>query len=521
MSDDQIDPPSNQPNRRLVEQPRNIITYGETLGPQSHQKLHDISVSGKPRGRSQEYSKVLLDVPKPTVGIPRKGSNSLLATTGGSASLSDPPTQSLEFHDTTNTEAHIRDAKLSFSGVIPSVIPHNSTETPRYPSERKDYDLVGALSSAFAGNAIPDDFDDSSAFPSGSDSDSAELSKRRRRTRVARKPVSQIPTSPALKRLRQERTPKEFYAPPSEKTIQQYLDVEYSSVHLPPGVSVAPENDSEFREPDDELLLDYDSSTEMVEALRKQEQLKSNLAAKVLTHNLRFVVEQAKLAVRGCRRSDAFRQYNVANVPPTAEYVRRVEEDCGDRAVDWIWDKLPDWESNSKPRKYRSRVSAFESYSKTTTPSESSDFSEEVVAQTVKRPQPENDTNTRKRVKFSDEIVDIAPPAIQSEDISRSEIDAILCGKLLQKLIKGKVQITAQELQNVMSFLRNPLLEPTVKRLRKGEDLKLSTITRQGYDSILRSLLYIVQLECSNLGIPELIEGALKWEAHRIVNNGS
>ncbi|KAJ3743479.1 hypothetical protein DFH05DRAFT_1216104 [Lentinula detonsa] len=228
---------------------------------------------------------------------------------------------------------------------------HNTSEDSQHQqSEKVEQTLVGALTSAFAGNAVPDDFDESSDFSSVSDY-SVEAIKRPRRRRIALRRVPQIPTSPALRRHRQERTPKELHVPPSEKTIRKYLDVEYSSLHLPLGVSVAPENDSEYVDPEDGLLLDYDSSAEIIETRREQERIKLDHAPNILLHNLRFVKKQTESAARRIRPSNSVRQYIVPPVSSTVGYLQRAENNFGNQALDLVWGDLPDWEFISKPRK--------------------------------------------------------------------------------------------------------------------------------------------------------------------------
>lgn len=337
---------------------------------------------------------------------------------------------------------------------------HNVMRNSQYKSEEEEHDLVGALSSAFARNAIPDDFDDSSDFSSGTHSDVAPP-KRSRSLRQAIKRVPQIPTSPALKLLRQERTTKGLCVPLSEEAIQKYLDVEYSSVHLPLGVSVAPENDSEYVDPNDELLLDYDSSNELVAMRREQKQLRLYHAPTVLVHNLRFVMEQAESSAGGISRSNPFRQYNVSTMPLTMAYVQRVESHCGYGTLDSIRSNMPDWDFHPKPLKvsssssqkkrklihlfkqYRIRVAADGSYSNNAVPAESLDVGE-LVARPEKHPQPENDSETRKRVKFFNNAANLDPSTTLSEGAGRPEFDVIACGELLLKLVKGKVQIAAQ-----------------------------------------------------------------------------
>ncbi|KAJ4492734.1 hypothetical protein C8J55DRAFT_501178 [Lentinula edodes] len=398
---------------------------------------------------------------------------------------------------------------------------HNVMRNSQYKSEEEEHDLVGALTSAFARNAIPDDFDDSSDFSSGTHSDVAPP-KRSRSLRQAIKRVPQIPTSPALNLLRQERTPRGLCVPLSEEAIQKYLDVEHSSVHLPLGVSVAPENDSEYVDPNDELLLDYDSSTEIVAMRREQEQLRLYHAPTVLVHNIRFVMKQAESSAGSINRSNPFRQYNVSTMPLTMSYVQRVESHCGYRALDSIRSNMLDWDFHPKPRKYRVRVAADGSYSNNLVPVESSDVGEP-VARPEKHLQPDNELEIRKRVKFFDNVdnvVNFDPSTTLSEGVSRPEFDVITCGELLLKLVKGKVQIAAQELEDIISFLRNPSLEYIAKKFRQGDDLDfLNTVARQDYDSIWRSLRYIIQSASGALGIPEPIEGTLKWEASRVMEN--
>ncbi|GAW02156.1 hypothetical protein LENED_003792 [Lentinula edodes] len=398
-----------------------------------------------------------------------------------------------------------------------SASPHNVMRNSQYKSE-EEHDLVGALTSAFTRNAIPDDFDNSSDFSSGTHSDVAPP-KRSRSLRQAIKRVPQIPTSPALNLLRQERTPGGLCVPLSEEAIQKYLDVEYSSVHLPLGVSVAPENDSEYVDPNDELLLDYDSSNEIVAMRREQQQLRLYHAPTVLVHNLRFVMEQAESSAGGISRSNPFRQYNVSTMPLTMAYVHRVESHCGYGALDSIRSSMPDWDFHPKPLKYRIRVAADGSYSNNAVPAESLDVGE-LVARPEKHPQPENDSETRKRVKFFNNVANLVPSTTLSEGAGRPEFDVIACGELLLKLVKGKVQIAAQELEDIMSFLRNPSLEYMAKKFRQGDDLGFfNTVARHDYDSIWRSLRYIMQSASGALGIPEPIEGALKWEASRVMKN--
>ncbi|KAJ3915944.1 hypothetical protein F5877DRAFT_81376 [Lentinula edodes] len=398
-----------------------------------------------------------------------------------------------------------------------SASPHNVMRNSQYKSE-EEHDLVGALTSAFTRNAIPDDFDNSSDFSSGTHSDVAPP-KRSRSLRQAIKRVPQIPTSPALNLLRQDRTPRGLCVPLSEEAIQKYLDVEYSSVHLPLGVSVAPENDSEYVDPNDELLLDYDSSNEIVAMRREQQQLRLYHAPTVLVHNLRFVMEQAESSAGGISRSNPFRQYNVSTMPLTMAYVHRVESHCGYGALDSIRSSMPDWDFHPKPLKYRIRVAADGSYSNNAVPAESLDVGE-LVARPEKHPQPENDSETRKRVKFFNNVANLVPSTTLSEGAGRPEFDVIACGELLLKLVKGKVRIAAQELEDIMSFLRNPSLEYMAKKFRQGDDLGFfNTVARHDYDSIWRSLRYIMQSASGALGIPEPIEGALKWEASRVMKN--
>ncbi|KAJ4000549.1 hypothetical protein F5050DRAFT_1730467 [Lentinula boryana] len=483
--------------------------------------------------RSQAPRKIN-DTPPPSVQIPPTGRLRQYPVSSGadidghksllSEATSNETARSPELYAGDQEARHSASTFNRAIGLSPVFTHDTSEDSQHQQSEKDEQTLVGALTSAFAGNAVPDDFDESSDFSSVSDY-SVEAIKRPRRRRIALRPVPQIPTSPALRRHRQERTPKELHVTPSEKTIRKYLDVEYSSLHLPPGVSVAPENDSEYVDPEDGLLLDYDSSAEIIETRREQKRIKLDHAPNILLHNLRFVKKQTESAARGIRPSNSVRQYIVAPVSSTVGYLQRAENNFGKQALDSVRDDLPDWEFISKPRKFRTRVPVNKSYSRETTPAESSDVGEELGVNN-KRPQSES-PEIRKRVKFSDEVpsVSVAQSALPNEGGGGAEcsgFDAILCGELLQKLTKGKVQIAAQELQHILTFLKHPSLVYTAKKFRKGEDLSsLSTIIYQAYGSIWRSLQYIAQSSFGTLGISEAVEGILRSEAQRIVSSES
>ncbi|KAJ3840546.1 hypothetical protein F5878DRAFT_64882 [Lentinula raphanica] len=399
-------------------------------------------------------------------------------------------------------------------------------------SASAEVDLVDALASAFASNADNNDLDefDGSSF-GGSDSDSVvEIPRRSSRRRAPIIRVPQIPASPALNRLRQEWTTKEASVPPSEKALEEYLEVEHIPVHLPLGVSIAPGNDSEYVDPDTEVSLDYDASADVNEAREKQQQLKRESAPKVLSHNLRFLKQRNKqTSARGFQAPNVVPQYNVTPVPSTTAFLQRVETMCGEQALDLFQNELRNWEHMPKPRKLRSRLPAERSHrnSKETTPAASSDIDEVPGRKTrSRRAQIENDSRTRKRVKFSEEssAVSTATTGIlneNAEDASgESRFDAVFCGELLQKLIKGKVQIAAQELQSLLSFLEDPFLVYMANKFQNGEDLPLSASISQAYDSIWRALRYIGQSSSGTLGISEGIEDMIRGEAQRIMSIG-
>ncbi|KAJ3802636.1 hypothetical protein GGU11DRAFT_740414 [Lentinula aff. detonsa] len=485
--------------------------------PQAPRKIDDTppNVQIPPIGRLRKYPVSSgADIDRPI-----RGHKSLLSEATSNETARSPESYAGD------QEARNYASTFNLAVDLSPVFTHNTSEdSQRQRSEKDKQTLVGALTSAFASNTVPDDFDESSDFSSVSDH-SVEAIKRPRRRRIALRRVPQIPTSPALRRHRQERTPKELHVPPSEKTIRKYLDVEYSSLHLPLGVSVAPENDSEYVDPEDGLLLDYDSSAEIIETRREQERIKLDHAPNILLHNLRFVKKQTESAARRIRPSNPVRQYIVPPVSSTVGYLQRAENNFGKQALDLVWGDLPDWEFISKPRKFRSRVPVNKSYSRETTPVESSDVGEELGVNN-KRAQSEN-LEIRKRVKFSDEVpnVSVAQSAVPNEGDGGAEcsgFDPILCGELLQKLTKGKVQIAAQELQHILAFLKHPLLMDVAKKFRKGEDLSsLSTIMYQAYGSIWRSLQYIAQSSLGALGISEAVEGILRLEAQRIVSSES
>ncbi|KAE9395164.1 hypothetical protein BT96DRAFT_942605 [Gymnopus androsaceus JB14] len=438
-------------------------------------------------------------------------------------SLSDP-TGSLA----SETEAgdaliqpEVNDLVEALSSAFSQNANQDSGSRREFASGWQDYDLVGALSSAFANNAIPDTDDESSATSSDPGSETiphSEFPTRRRRRRLALKRVPQIPSSP-VKRLRPKRTPKALYIPPNEKAIEAYLDIEYLPVELPLGISVAPENESEYVDPDDEVLLDYDSSSEIIEKRTKQEQQKLNHSSTTLRNNLRFLFMEKVLSCKAPKPTP-IRQYTISTASSTTAYVSRVEEHCGDRALSEILDGLPSWEANIKPRTYFRRRATFDEPSSERGISEISSQGEETedsVVETTKRSYSEEDSVPRKRVKFSDTVSVGFQSGVEIDAANiQTKFDVVLCGESLQKLVKGK------EIELVLSFFATSTLEHIIRKSQvvDGDELDfLSTDNLQACKSIWQALQYISESAPGALGLPGIVEGTLIWEARKLVHS--
>ncbi|KIK61360.1 hypothetical protein GYMLUDRAFT_581079, partial [Collybiopsis luxurians FD-317 M1] len=400
--------------------------------------------------------------------------------------------------------------------------------------------LVSALASAFANNAVaktPYIGEDESDGPSSLSDSGSEvapepgLSEHPRRGRHGRviTPITQIPSP--VKRLRPQRAPKDVYAAPSEQTLHEQLDTESPSLQLPVGVSIAPENESEYMDTDDGVLLDYDSSEEVEEERTKRRKLETALAPKVLGNNLRFLqVQRRRSSHRKHPASSALRR-DIPQVRSSMAYIQRVEEYCGEPALDYIWCGRQAWASNWKPKQYQ--ISAEEFYSASTPPSDShdSEIQEEEEADEsqeetlngvisphlTKHSYPEGNTAPQKRVKFVDDAQLKTPLTTAGpRPENHTQFDAVRCGELLQKLVKGKVQMAEQELRELLLFFGNPSFEQIIRQSRNGDRLGADS-QQQAHNSILISLQYIAQSAAGTLGIPEMYEGTLKWESRKLL----
>lgn len=386
-------------------------------------------------------------------------------------------THSITPTDNKSTKSSSARPRTSFNGVYSS-----KNQTGHVSMQFGAASLVSALSSAFSQNAIQDSKQNrASAFASNSDnieddesSDSLSdpnfdsLPPKRRRRRIA---LKQVPQIPPVKRIRPKRTPKLSYAALSETTVTTNVEhlLEHFSVDLPLGVSIASENGSEYVDPDDEVLLDYDSSSAIIEERSEQEKLKTDLSPLALKNNLRFVLKEAhsRLNTRPIPR-----QYSISTAPSRAAYVQKVKEYYGDRALGSILDEILRWEATIiKPQNYvsplfpchmqlrklimlmqfrpQAPINDIVPESGSPEPLEISRAPENSRnAIPTKRSHPEDDLASYKKVKFTDTISEdnfqcSAAISGNSSD-SHTNFDVHLCEELLQKLVKGKVSMSSQ-----------------------------------------------------------------------------
>ncbi|KIK61355.1 hypothetical protein GYMLUDRAFT_243536 [Collybiopsis luxurians FD-317 M1] len=395
--------------------------------------------------------------------------------------------------------------------------------------------LVSALSSAFANNTVAEipyiDEDESDEPSSVSDSGSEVAPEpgpserpRRRRHRQVITPVTQIPSP--VKRLRPQRAPKDVYAALSEQTLHKQLDTESSSLQLPFGVSIAPENESEYMDPDDGVLLDYDSSEEVEEERKKKRKLETALAPKILGNNLRFLQVQRRRSSHTKRPASSVLRCGIPAVSRSATaYTQRVEKYCGEPALDYIWCGRQAWSSNWKPKQateefYSSSAPPSGSYESQMEEDEEVEESQEGILNGVisphltKRSHPEGIAAPQKKVRFVEDVqLHTSPTAAGSHHI---QFNAVRCGDLLQKLVKGKVQMAEQELQEVLLFFGNPSFERIIRESRNG-DRFVADSQQHAHDSIRISLQYIARSAAGALAIPEKYEGTLKWEVRKLL----
>jgi len=192
-----------------------------------------------------------------------------------------------------------------------------------------------------------------------------------------------------------------------------------------------------------------------------------------------------------------------------------------------ILDGLPSWEANIKPRTYFRRRATYDESSSECGTSEISGEGEEtgnsvVKTTTKRRSYSEDDSAPRKRVKFSDSVsVGFQSSAEIDAPNNHSEFDVVLCGELLQKLVKGKVQMSDQEFERVLSFFRTSTLEHVIRKSQvvDGDELDfLSTGNLQVCKSIWQSLQYISESAPGVLGVPEIVESTLIWEVRKLIH---
>ncbi|KIK65712.1 hypothetical protein GYMLUDRAFT_367258 [Collybiopsis luxurians FD-317 M1] len=490
---------------------------------------------------------------------PRQSAITDIASTdvsSGSPRRSNPNTNGVKHHDRAFPSVAparrppVQNQADDLAAALTSAFSQNAASqrnaAPQRTAAPQDQNLVSALSSAFANNAVTETFyadEDESGEPSlASDSESEaalehELPERPRRRRHRRviTPVTQIPSP--VKRSRPQRAPKDIFVAPNEQTMHEQLDTESSSLQLPVGVSIAPENESEYMDPDDGVLLDYDSSAEVEEEREKKRKHETALAPKILGNNLRFLQAQRRHSSHRKRLGNSSLRRDISAVRSTLAYTQRVESYCGEPALDYIWGGRQAWYSNWKPKQYKISADQFNSASASTSEfSDSNDSQIEEEAEEpheailngvvsmllTKRSHPEGNAAPQKRVKFAADVqLKASLTAAGPRTKTHPQFDAIRCGELLQKLVKGKLQMTEQELHEVLLFFGDPSFEQFIREFRNGEELDVlgADDQQQAHDSIWISLQYIAQSAAGSLGIPEMFEGTLKWEVKKIVDS--
>ncbi|KAF5393579.1 hypothetical protein D9757_000393 [Collybiopsis confluens] len=389
--------------------------------------------------------------------------------------------------------------------------------------------LVGALSSAFTGNAVPDSFSSDEelgglSLISGSESEPAHgirLPERRRRrisTRATPPHTTQIPSP--VKRAVPPRAAKVGYVAPSESTMREELDVENLSIRLPLGFSVAPENESEYMDPNDDVLLDYDSSAEVEEKRKQKKSLELSVAPIILRNNLRFLQARRGLARDDQRRTNTESRYDSSITRGTWAYIQRVDEYCGEEALDWVWTGRQGWDTNRKPKEYQ--VVTLKEDSIDNNPSDEESESEQEAGEKPNRAVPtplrkrphaegEQEPIAHKRAKAAHDILSEHKTLKTTVTKDRPCLSTTQWAELLQKLVKGKNPITEQELQEVLLHFGN-VAEQLSKQAETGIE------NQQLYGSIWKSLEHIAQSAAGALGIPGYYEGTLQWEAKKIIN---
>ncbi|KAF9032340.1 hypothetical protein BDP27DRAFT_1348682 [Rhodocollybia butyracea] len=387
---------------------------------------------------------------------------------------------------------------MSLVGALSSAFSENAAQNSSYEIHSAPHSLVGAMTSAFSGNVGPENFysdNDLGAESPESDSDPQITERHFHKRRQAFKPVPQI-ISPEKSQLRSRHTPKGPYLIPSEQILERHLAVEKLLALPPLGTSVARENAKEYLDIDEEVLLDRKSGAEVHKLQRRQVNLETRRS--IWKNNLRFVMKQRSASTS--TQSAPFRQYHTSSLPSSTTYLQRVQSECGEAALDGIMGELPSWETNLKPRKYRREVDAV--------PSEAE--SEEKHSGPTKRSH-SHEIHPRKKVKFSN-----SDPRTCTSNAINHQFNAVLCAELLQKLVKGKVRITGQELEQIALFLEDPLLERVMKASpNRDVDIEYD----KACDSIWHVLQRIAQSPPDTLGIPEDVERVLKWQAEKIVRN--
>ncbi|KAF9064551.1 hypothetical protein BDP27DRAFT_157246 [Rhodocollybia butyracea] len=396
---------------------------------------------------------------------------------------------------------------MSLVGALSSAFANNAAQIPFYELQSEQPNLISAMNAAFSGNVVPENSysDDESSAQSSDSEPSPQImdlpSKPPHKRRQAFRPVPQIP-SPKKPRLCAGRGP---YVIPTEQTLEGYLGVEKFIVQLPLGVSIAPENASEYLDFDDEVLLDYDPCVEVDQELQKQQKLKARQS--IWKNNVRFIARQFGASTR--IQSVPFRQYHTISLPSSTTYLQRVHINCGEDALYAIMGEQPGWEANLKPRKYRREALIVD---KVYSEAKSSETEEKDIHTTVPQKRSHScDTAPRKKSRSSESVsIDDSDATDQKIHL---QINAVLCEKLLQKLIKGKVRITGQELEYITSFLKEPSLEQVMRAYinREVDD------SHQACDSIWDVLKQIAQSPLGTLGIPEDMECEMMLQAKKIV----
>ncbi|KAF9064335.1 hypothetical protein BDP27DRAFT_1333732 [Rhodocollybia butyracea] len=405
------------------------------------------------------------------VGKQKKTSIFPLDQSSPASSGSNPPLAGTDLSNAKDCEpsSGSNTTGMSLVGALSSAFSENAAQNSSYEVHSAPHSLVGAMTSAFSGN-VPENFysdNDLGAESPESDSDPQITERHFHKRRQAFKPVPQI-ISPEKSQLRSRHTPKGPYLIPSEQILERHLAVEKLLALPLLGTSVARENAKEYLDIDEEVLLDRKSGAEVHKLQRRQVDLEARRS--IWKNNLRFVMKQRSASTS--TQSGPFRQYHTSSLASSTTYLQRYR-----REVDAVPSEAESEEKHSGPTK--------RSHS--------------------------HEIHPRKKVKFSN-----SDPRTCTSNAINHQFNAVLCAELLQKLVKGKVRITGQELEQIALFLEDPLLERVMKASpNRDVDIEYD----KACDSIWHVLQRIAQSPPDTLGIPEDVERVLKWQAEKIVRN--